>query len=74
MATCVNCGRWAGIGSTRHDECESVAPPSELAAELRPLLMAAATRAGITAAVTFVGISVAGGLLYFLLVAIFSNA
>lgn len=76
MATCARCGQWAGVFRDMHDSCEAPAPPTEMdltLAKLTPLLMRAATRAGFIAAVTFIGISVAGGLFYFLLAQLLSS-
>ena len=79
MATCTKCGDWAGIGRSEHDyDCtadardkgHSLQPRSEteaLVMALRPVLMKAATRAGLVGAFTLIAAAILASILHALL-------
>ena len=88
MANCRKCGRWAGlIGGTECDDCKRAAlnpesvlpsspaskPPDDVVERLRPIIRSAATRAGVVAALTFLGICFALGLVYAFFSALMSS-
>ncbi len=68
MGNCYTCGKPAGFGNAQHPECrekdpapfavKSVDQHSDLVAQLTPILMKAATRAGLVGAFTMAGISI----------------